>query len=110
KEQPVKVGWTGNIAPKPSWVWWKPARQELVTQWRTTPFATDWNNDGLTDLVMLDTAGYLSFFERYKAGNDLLLKPGRRIFDGINGAVYNSKHIKDSTAENTGLLQLNNGK
>lgn len=77
--QPVKVDWGGTV-PKPKWFWWNPKPGELVTQWRTTPFAVDWNKDGLTDIVMLDHEGYLTFFERFKKNGDALLKPGQRIF------------------------------
>lgn len=59
----IEVEWTG-AAPKPEWNWWSPEGKELVTPWRTTPFAIDWNRDGLTDLVMLDPEGYLAFYER----------------------------------------------
>jgi hypothetical protein len=79
KSQPVKVAWTGPV-PKPAWNWWEPKSTELSTQWRTTPFAVDWNRDGKVDLVMLDHEGYLTFFERFKKGGELWLKPGQRIF------------------------------
>ncbi len=75
----VKVDWQGNLL-KPDWNWWTPDNNELVTQWRTTPFAIDWNNDGLCDLVMLDHEGYLSFYERFRKNDELWLKPGKRIF------------------------------
>jgi hypothetical protein len=61
--RPIEVEWTG-AAPKPAWNWWEPQGKELVTQWRTTPCAVDWNHDGLMDLVMLDPEGYLAFYER----------------------------------------------
>jgi hypothetical protein len=77
--QPVQVAWEGN-APKPAWNWWNPEANELATQWRTTPFAVDWNKDGKTDLIMLDHEGYLTFFERFEKGGVLGLKPGKRIF------------------------------
>ncbi|GAA4441028.1 VCBS repeat-containing protein [Ravibacter arvi] len=76
---PVQVDWKGP-APKPAWNWWVPGPAELSTQWRTTPFAVDWNKDGLTDLVMLDHEGYLAFFERFKKGSEHPLRPGNRIF------------------------------
>ncbi len=84
KSQPVKVAW-GEAVPKPAWNWWDPEATELSTQWRTTPFAIDWNKDGKTDLVMLDHEGYLTFFERFKKGGELWLKPGKRIFYEENG-------------------------
>ena len=43
-----------GATPKPDWTWWQPVGRELVTQWRTTPFAVDLNRDGLMDLVMED--------------------------------------------------------
>ena len=77
---PVKVKWGGAGPPKPAWNWWDPEPGSLVTQWRTTPFAIDWNRDGLTDLIVLDTAGYLTFFERTEAEGERWLLPGQRIF------------------------------
>ena len=61
--QPIEVAWPVKT-PKPEWTWWEPAGKELVTQWRTTPVAVDFNRDSLCDLVMLDHEGYLAFFER----------------------------------------------
>lgn len=52
----------------------------MVTQWRTTPVAVDWNQDGLQDLIMLDHEGYLAFFQRVKRSDGLVLMPGARIF------------------------------
>lgn len=62
---------------KPKWTWWSPAPHEFVTQWRTTPLAVDWNQDGRMDLVGLDAEGYLALFERAQGGE---LLPGARIF------------------------------
>jgi hypothetical protein len=81
--KPVKVAWTSSV-PKPAWNWWDPGPMALAAQWRTTPYAVDWNEDGLTDLVMLDHEGYLAFFERFKKGDELLLSPGKRIFAGTD--------------------------
>lgn len=82
--QPVEVAWPGQN-PKPEWTWWDPVGNELVTQWRTTPVAVDWNGDGLTDLVMLDHEGYLSLFERRMQGQTRTLLPGQRIFVDTEG-------------------------
>jgi len=46
----------------------------------------DWNRDGLPDLVMLDCEGYLAFWERYREGGTLKLKPPARIFLDRSGA------------------------
>ncbi|MFP4502470.1 MAG: FG-GAP repeat domain-containing protein [Candidatus Hydrogenedentota bacterium] len=77
--QRVEVAWEDKT-PKPPWVWWEPVGKQLVTQWRTTPCVIDLNEDGLNDLVMLDTEGYLAFYERRKVGEDLQLLPPQRIF------------------------------
>ncbi|QDT77220.1 FG-GAP repeat protein [Gimesia maris] len=77
--QTIQVEWNGEV-PKPEWNWWNPRGNQLVTQWRTTPVAVDYYQDGLMDLVMLDHEGYLSFFERVRSGQDLKLLPGKRIF------------------------------
>jgi hypothetical protein len=86
KVQPVSVNWHGQPR-KPAWNWWNPAPREFASQWRTTPYATDWNGDGLTDLVMLDHEGYLALFERKREDGELVLQPGRRIFLGEDGPL-----------------------
>ncbi len=102
--RPVTVAWEGD-PPRPGWIWWRPAGTELVTQWRTTPYATDWNSDGMTDLIMLDDEGYLAFFERYATEGGLMLKPGRRIFFGTNGSSFDQKNVMADTTP--GPLRLN---
>jgi hypothetical protein len=82
--QPLEVEWPGP-PPKPAWTWWNPKGKELVTQWRTTPRVVDWNRDSLPDLIMLDSEGYLAFFERYREGGKLKLKPPARIFLDTEG-------------------------
>lgn len=84
KARPIEVAWPEKT-PKPAWVWWMPKGRQLVTQWRTTPAVIDWNRDGLHDLVMLDTEGYLAFFERRKTDGGLELLPGQRIFQDEEG-------------------------
>ncbi|WP_206610977.1 FG-GAP-like repeat-containing protein [Mariniphaga sediminis] len=88
KRRSVKIDWEGGEVKKPSWNWWNPKYEELVTQWRTTPFAIDWNDDGLMDLIMLDHEGYLAFYKRFRKNGKLYLKPGKRIFmDADNNAL-----------------------
>lgn len=79
--QPVEVEWNGP-QPHLAYGWLRPEgnRKGLLTQWRTTPVAVDWNKDGLTDLVMLDQEGYLAFFERAKKDGQLILKHPQRLF------------------------------
>ncbi|MDD2601114.1 MAG: VCBS repeat-containing protein [Kiritimatiellae bacterium] len=77
--RPIEVEWQGE-QPSLAWGWLRPEGKALLTQWRTTPFATDWNGDGLVDLVMLDHQGYLALFQREKRGDKLVLLPPQRVF------------------------------
>ncbi|MCA9070103.1 MAG: VCBS repeat-containing protein, partial [Planctomycetaceae bacterium] len=104
--KPIHVKWK-NAPPKPEWVWWTPAKDELATQWRTTPIAHDLTKDGLTDLVMLDHEGYLVLFERKRDSGKLSLSPPRRIFYADGPSVYGNRHQIES--KSSGLLRLNSG-
>ena len=77
--RPIEVEWEG-AQPQLAWGWRKPQGKALLTQWRTTPVAVDWNGDGLTDLIMMDTKGYLCLFERFRSGDGLAVKAPRRAF------------------------------
>ncbi len=77
--QPVTINWQSQ-PQSPEWNWWKPQDNELITQWRTTPFIIDLNCDGLNDLVMLDYQGYLAYFQRVQLNGKLTLKAPQRIF------------------------------
>lgn len=85
----VEVAWDGE-PPRLAWGWRFPKGDELLTQWRTTPVALDWNGDGLTDLAMLDVEGYLALYERFKSTDEksgetsLKLAPPKRVF--VDGA------------------------
>jgi hypothetical protein len=105
---PVDVAWEldgGEPPPKPDWTWWTPAPTELASQWRTTPVAVDWTGDGLCDLVMLDHEGYLALYERFRDGDRLRLKPGRRAFRMEGDAAFDGKHQPAGT--DTKGLRLN---
>ena len=79
--QPVEVEWNGP-QPTLAWGWMRPEGKALLTQWRTTPVATDWNEDGLVDLVMLDHEGFLVLFERaLRGGRRVLLHPRRSLLE-----------------------------
>ncbi|NBV24129.1 MAG: VCBS repeat-containing protein [Proteobacteria bacterium] len=100
--QPIEVEWTGP-PPTLAWGWLRPQGNELLTQWRTTPFAVDWNRDGLTDLVMLDTEGYLAFYERAKRDGKLVLLPPQRIFCDEQGQPL---RLNAGTAGKSGRRKL----
>ncbi len=50
--------WTKEFPP--DFYWWQTKAENFQTQWRTTPFATDFDQDGKLDLVILDQEGYLT--------------------------------------------------
>ncbi|HVK13395.1 MAG TPA: VCBS repeat-containing protein [Gemmataceae bacterium] len=100
--QPVEVEWD---APQPTlaWGWLRPEGKGLLTQWRTTPVAIDWTEDGLTDLVMLDHEGYLTLFERAKHDGRLVVLPPRRAFCDEAG---NPLRLNSKTAGASGRRKL----
>lgn len=100
--QSIEVEWPGD-PPKPAWTWWTPRDKELVTQWRTTPVVYDFNGDGLLDLAMLDTEGYLAFFERAKRDDRLILLPPQRIFGDEKG---NPLRLNTGVAGRSGRRKL----
>lgn len=51
---------TGLREHPPRWQWWQSPASDTLTQWRTTPLATDYDGDGKLDLVALDQDGYLA--------------------------------------------------
>ena len=90
--QPIEVAWEGT-PPALAYGWLRPQGKELLTQWRTTPVAVDWNQDGLVDLVMLDHEGYLAYFERVNRDGQRVLLPPRRVFldEGGNRLRLNAR-------------------
>jgi len=83
--RPIEVEWEGP-PPALAYGWLRAEGKELLTQWRTTPVAVNWNKDGLVDLIMLDQAGYLALFERARHGDKLVLRSPKRVFCDENGA------------------------
>ncbi len=98
----IKVDWQGT-PPKPEWNWWDPEPGNLVVQWRTRPVVLDLNKDGLNDLIVIDHQGYLSFFERIKKDNHLLLKPGKRVFFDEKG---NPLQLNEKRAGKSGRRKI----
>lgn len=85
--QNIEVAW--KIAPpKPDWRWRNPEKTEMSAPWRTTPVIKDIDNDGTTDLVILDHEGYLAFFKGEIRNGRKIVLPGERIFKSENGVVY----------------------
>ena len=99
---PVEVEWQG-AQPALAWGWMKPQGKALLTQWRTTPVAVDWNKDGLMDLVMLDQEGYLAYFERAKVDGKLVLLSPRRSFCDESGKPL---QLSKGTAGKSGRRKL----
>ncbi|MBL9117247.1 MAG: VCBS repeat-containing protein [Verrucomicrobiaceae bacterium] len=100
--QSIDVEWNGE-QPKLAWGWLKPEGKGLMTQWRTTPALYDFNSDGLLDIAMLDTEGYLAFFERAKVDGKLILKSPRRAFVDESGKPL---QLNAGTAGKSGRRKL----
>ncbi len=107
--RPIRVAWEGT-PPRPEWNWWEPQNDELVSQWRTTPYVIDLNNDRLNDLVMLDHEGYLTFFERNKVDGKLKLASPVRIFVDQEGNMYDRHNKPTGKSRRNQALRLNDGK
>lgn len=82
--QPVEVEWDGP-PPTLAYGWLRPSGRALLTQWRTTPVAVDWNHDGLTDLIMIDPEGCLAFFARARRDGKRVLLPPAQVLCDENG-------------------------
>ena len=97
----------GSVA-SPQWGWITPHDNELVTQWRTTPVAVDWDGRGGLDLLMLDPEGYLALYERgpSKAGPHLMAP--RRLFLGEPKSEFDGRHAPLNAL--AGLLRLNSAR
>jgi len=102
----VRIDWQ-NEPRKPAWNWWNPGKDEFISQWRTRPVPTDWNADGLMDLVMLDHEGYLAWFRRVSQDGRAVLLPGERIFESQPASEYDRRH--EPLDEQPGTLRLNSG-
>ena len=100
--EPIEVEWDGT-QPRLAWGWKAPTGKALLTQWRTTPVVHDFTGDGLPDLAMLDTEGYLALFERAIAGRERTLRHPRRAFVDEAGAPL---RLNDRTAGGSGRRKL----
>lgn len=102
--KPITVQWP-STPPKPAWNWWDPELGHLVTQWRTTPLATDWDKDGTQDLLILDTEGYLVLHKGISGSKANHLMPPERIF--LGDGEYDSRHSLRKRSIKPSSLRLN---
>ena len=70
-EQQALPFWTREAPP--AFYWWQTRAENLQTQWRTTPLATDFDGDGKLDLVILDQEGYLTCQSRAREETRIFL-------------------------------------
>ena len=94
--KPIEVQWRGK-PQKPEWGYGKSIGNELLAQWRTSPLIMDFNEDGLSDLVMLDYEGYLSVYLRFKEDDKLLLAHPERRFRFPNGEPILLNQLKNGS-------------
>lgn len=88
----VEVEW-GGAQPALEWGWMRPDNMEnpksILTQWRTTPVMTDWDGDGLVDILLSDTKGQLCLWRRGKRSDgSLFLNPPERVFCHEDGRPF----------------------
>lgn len=97
--QNIEVAW--KVAPpKPDWRWRNPEKTEMSAPWRTTPVIKDVDKDGVSDLVILDHKGYLSFFKGEINEGRKIVHQGERIFKSKDGVVYDRRQnvVEDSNS------------
>ncbi|MDB4666181.1 exo-alpha-sialidase [Akkermansiaceae bacterium] len=63
--------WSKELPP--AFYWWQNLAENLQTQWRTTPLATDFDADGKLDLVILDQEGFLTCQSRARMETRIFL-------------------------------------
>jgi len=95
--KPIEVQWKDE-PQKPEWGFGVAKGNELLAQWRTSPFIMDFNKDGLNDLIMLDYQGYLAVFFRYKDKGKLLLAHPERNFVYPSGEPILLNQLKGSSS------------
>ncbi len=95
--QPIEVQWKGE-PQKPAYSHGTSKGNELLAQWRTSPYIMDFNSDGLNDLVMLDYEGYLVVYPRFKEGGQLLLAHPERNFIFPDGEPILLNQLKGSSS------------
>lgn len=95
--KPIKVQWNGE-PQKPAYSHGTSKGNELLAQWRTSPYIMDFNNDGLNDLVMLDYEGYLVVYPRFKKGEELLLAHPEKNFVFPTGEPILLNQLKGSSS------------
>lgn len=99
---PIEVEWEGE-PPQLAYGWLRPEGKALLTQWRTTPVAVDWDHDGLLDLVMLDHQGYLAFYQRARRDGRRVLLPPRRVLCDTEGKPL---RLNDRAAGGSGRRKI----
>ena len=104
--EPVRALWDGP-PPKPAWNWWNPESDELVLQWRCTPYMIDIDGDRLPDLVAVDHEGYLAFFKHIARDGKHYVLPGRRIFNMKGPSEFNMRGVPNPAGPQDGPLRMN---
>ncbi|MDF9826874.1 hypothetical protein M2447_000959 [Ereboglobus sp. PH5-10] len=106
--QPVRAIWKTG-AKKPAWNWWDPKGDELVLQWRCTPYMIDIDKDGVPDLVAPDHEGYLAWFRHVVRDGEHYVMPGKRIFKMKGLSEFDSRGAANKDGPSGGALRMNYG-
>lgn len=106
--EPVRALWNGPPV-KPAWNWWNPEKDELVLQWRCTPYMIDIDGDGQLDLVAPDHEGYLAYFKHIVRDGKHTVLPGQRIFRMKGPSEFNMIAVPNPDGPSNGPLRMNHG-
>ncbi|MEO1615309.1 MAG: exo-alpha-sialidase [Planctomycetota bacterium] len=85
---------TGRSELPPRWSWQQRPAPDTLTQWRTTPLATDFDRDGTLDLVMLDQEGYLTLRRGGQQAERVFVTEGGLPFRANPGTCGRSGRVK----------------
>ncbi|MEM8954380.1 MAG: exo-alpha-sialidase [Verrucomicrobiota bacterium] len=85
---------TGIAEAPPKWYWWQTHSNAALTQWRTTPIAIDWDNDGAMDLIAMDQEGRLAFRPKGGKAQHIFVDENLEPFYLTHGTAGRSGRIK----------------
>ena len=85
---------TGLSELPPAWYWWQTPMTSSLTQWRTTPLAVDFDDDGGLDLVMLDQEGFLTLRRSGKTAERIFIDENNAALQLNSGTCGRSGRVK----------------
>lgn len=87
------------IESPPAWYEWKPSTHGSLTQWRTTPVALDFDEDGSLDLVLMDQEGYLTLRRSFGKAERIFVDEDGYPIRLTSGTAGRSGRVKVAVAD-----------